>query len=106
MFEEEEEDVEIHELVEEDAELLEVEIGTRERQDDDDAGCGLGGAREQGGETSGADGDDRDRVNSYDSDLRSLLAEIEFRICPNFRSSVTRVFWDYTAHVFGLSRRG
>jgi len=101
---EKEEDVELHELVEEGEEPTEDETGTRERQDDDDAGCG--GGREQGGGTSGADdGDrDRDRINYYD--LRSLLAKIELGICPNFRSSATRVFWDYTTHIFGLSRRG
>ena len=101
-FKKEEEDVELHELVEEGAELTEDEIGTRERQDDDDAGCG--GGREQGGGTSGADDGDHDRINYYD--LRSLLAKIELGICPNFRSSATRVFWDYTMHIFGLSRRG
>jgi len=82
---EEEEDVQLHKLVEEGAELTDDEIGTKEHQDDDDD-------------------DDRDRINYYD--LRSLLAKIELGICPNFRSSATRVFWDYTTHLFGLSRRG
>ena len=43
-------------------------------------------------------------INYYD--LHSLLAKIELRICPDLRSSATRVFWDYATHIFGLSRRG
>jgi len=96
---EEEEHVQLHELVEEGA-----EIGMKEHEDNDDAGCG--GGREQGVRTSSAgDGDrDRDGINYYD--LRSLLAKIELRICPDFRSSATRVFWDYATLIFGLPRQG
>lgn len=100
--EDETEDVQLHELVEEGVELTDDEIGIKEHQDDENAGCR--GARELGGGTSSAGDGDGDNINYYD--LRSLLAKIWFTICPDFRYRATGIFWDYTTLIFGPSWRG
>ena len=101
-FEKEEEE-DIQELVEQGAELTDDEIGTKEHQDDDDAGCG--GGRELGGggssSTVGGDGD-RDGIQG----LRSLWEKISLAVRLGSGYRTPGMFWNYTTHIFGLSRRG
>lgn len=99
-----------HKLIEEaSADLADERIGIEEHQVDNNAGCR--GDRELGGGTSSASGSDHDRDHDDTDyyDLRSLLEKISLAsesICHDLRYSATGMFWDYTTHIFGLSRRG
>lgn len=95
-----------HKLIDEaSADLADEGIGIEEHQVENSAGCR--GDRELGGGTSSAGCSDHDRDHDGTDyyDLRSLL-KISLAICHDLRYSATDMFWDYTAHIFGLSRQG